>query len=373
MAFVGIAVAAAVVLSPLRELAAADAAVAECAAATLLTRDPAGSVRAVEPAVNPVGVLFSDAGRPVRAGLDAVVLRPDDVGGPVTAGRDSVALWLDDVESPVDGSAWETAAPPTSEAQKPTLRAPAPSQTRWLPRVRSAGNCVRRFARCLPATIHPRLSIAQLLLRILQHRGVCRNPCKRRIAADYALCLPPTTFLCLPPVPTAADSALFRWPLSDAVGIGVGGVAPTETFGVVVVARVAPAAFAAGAAVPMLRAVPRDTARVSLLTPIALVGLANALMLMPGVVWVTVAAELKIDATMASGPGPLVAVLSEPKKFKARPNVVFGATPPTTATELFLPNQFWAAPTTPEVDTRLLPPNTLTAEVKMPDAATLPS
>ena len=177
MAFVGIAVAAAVVLSALREIAAAGAAVAEfaaagaavveCAAAPWLTRDPAESLRAVDPAVNPVVLTLGDAGRPVRAGLEAVVLRPADVDEPVTAGRDSVALSLDDVASPVDGSAWETAAPPTSEAQKPTLRAPAPSQTRWLPKVRCAGNWVRRFARCLPATIHPRFPVAQLTLSIL--------------------------------------------------------------------------------------------------------------------------------------------------------------------------------------------------------------
>jgi len=147
VAFVGDTVAAAVVLSALREVAAAGAAVAGCAAAPLLMRDPAESVRAVDPAVNLVLALLGDVvvllgavGRPVRALLGAVVLRPDDVDGPVTAGRDSVALWLDDVESPVDGSAWATAPPPTSEAQKLTLTAPAPSQTRWLPLVRCAEN-----------------------------------------------------------------------------------------------------------------------------------------------------------------------------------------------------------------------------------------
>ena len=92
MAFVGIAVAAAVVRSALGELAAAGAAVAEGAATPLLTRDPAELLRAADPAVNPVGELRGDSGRPVRALVGAVALRPDDVVGPVTEVRDSPAL-----------------------------------------------------------------------------------------------------------------------------------------------------------------------------------------------------------------------------------------------------------------------------------------
>ena len=140
----GDTVAAAVDLSAVREVTAAGATAAGAVAAgataagataagwapdPLIPGDAADVARAVELAATPVVELVGDGERPVRA-LDAAVLRPDDLDGPVTVGRDSVALWLGEVESPVDGSAWATAPPPTSEAQKPILRAPAPSQPR---------------------------------------------------------------------------------------------------------------------------------------------------------------------------------------------------------------------------------------------------
>ena len=142
-----------------------------------------------------------------------------------------------------------------------------------------------------------------------------------------------------------------------------------ETSGVEVVVRAALEALAAG----VVGAVPRDGAQVSLLAAVALVGSPNTLMLMPGVVWVTVVAVSKIDATIARGPGTLFVVLSEPKKFKARPNVVSGESADPTETELPLPNQFWAEVAIPTVSTRLLPPKTLTAEVKMPAVVTVPA